>query len=101
MYFHNWTIVNGKLLKVDTAENTDVEISFTQHWFIILIIYSQMLLGLGFIIAIFLGFTSSTSLIIDGGILFALAVILWIVVKMKFRKDIQEYKALISKILES
>lgn len=100
MYFHNWTIVNGKILKGDTAEETNVKISFTQHWFIKLIIYSQMLLGLGFIIAIFLGFKSSTSLYIPGGILLALGVVLWIVVKMKFKKDIQGYKALISEILK-
>ena len=100
MYFHNWTIVNGKLLKVDTAKKTHIEISFAQHWFIMLIIYSHMLLGLWFIIAITFGFSSSTTLYIPGGILLAIGVVLWFVVKMKFKKDIQEYKALISEILE-
>jgi len=99
MYFHNWTIVNGKLLKADTDEKTNVEISFTQHWFILMIIYSQMILGLGFIVAMALGFSSSTSMYIPGGILLALGVILWIVVRMKFKKDIQEYKTLLSEIL--
>lgn len=100
MYFHNWTIVNGKLLKTDTSDKTNIEISFTQHWFILLIIYSQMLLGLGFIIAITLGFSGSNSLYIPGGILLALGVVFWIIIKMKFKKDIQEYKTLIAEILE-
>ncbi len=101
MYFHNWTIATGKLLKAGTANKTNVEISFTQHWFIKLIVYSQMLLGLGFIIAIILGFSDSTSLIVPGGILLLLGVVLWIAIKMKFKKDIQEYKSLISEILEA
>lgn len=100
MYFHNWTIVNGKLLKTDTSDKTNIEISFTQHWFILLIIYSQMLLGLGFIIAITLGFSGSNSLYIPGGILLALGVVFWIIIQMKFKKDIQEYKTLIAEILE-
>ncbi|MGD2034563.1 MAG: hypothetical protein PVF73_05865 [Bacteroidales bacterium] len=100
MYFHNWTIVNGKLLKTDTENKTNVEISFSQHWFIILIIYTQMLLGLGLLIPIISGISSSTSLYIPGGILLAVGIVLWIVVKKKFEKDIQKYKALISEILE-
>ena len=101
MYFHNWTIVNGKLVSTDTENKTNVEISFTQHWFIILIIYAQMLLGLGLLISIILGVSSNTSLYISGGILLAVGIVLWIIVKKKFEKDIQNYKALISEILES
>lgn len=100
MYFHNWTIVNGKLLKTNTENKTNVEISFTQHWFIILIIYTQMFLGLGLLIPIILGISSSTSLYIPGGILLAIGIVLRIAVQKKFRKDIQKYKALISEILK-
>lgn len=98
MYFHNWTIASGKLNKTETADKTNVEVSFNQHWFILLIAYSQMLLGLGFIIAIISGFSASS--ILPGIILLALGVILWIVIKMKLKKDIQEYKSLIYNILE-
>ncbi len=101
MYFHNWTTVNGKLVSTDTENKTNVEISFTQHWFITLIIYAQMLLGLGLLLSIILGVNSSTSLYILGGILLALGIVLWIIVKKKFEKDIQNYKALINEILES
>ena len=100
MYFHNWTIINGKLLKTDSDTMTKAEISFTQHWSIILIIYSQMLLGLVFIIAMVSGFSDNTYLILPGGILLGLGVVLCFVVNMKFKKDIKEYKSLISEILE-
>ncbi|MBU2907534.1 DUF423 domain-containing protein [Arenibacter algicola] len=101
MVFHNWTIVNGKLFKTDTEYETYVEISFTQHFLITLIIFTHMFLGLGFLIAIISGMSSSASMYILGGILLAVGIVLWIAIQKKFEKDIQEYKTLISEILES
>jgi hypothetical protein len=100
--FHvNRIIVNGKILKTDAENETNVEVSFTQHYLITLIIVTHLFLGLGALIAIFSGINSSASMYILGGILLAIGVVLWIAVQMKFEKDIQKYKTLISEILES
>jgi formate/nitrite transporter FocA (FNT family) len=40
-------------------------------------------------------------LYILGGVLLAVGILLWIAVQKKFEKDIQEYKTLISEILDS
>lgn len=100
MIYQNWTIVNGKLLKTEVENKTKVEISFTQHFLLQLIIYTHVFIGLGFLLAIFLGIGSSASLLLPGILLLALGIVLWIAVKNKIEKDTQQYKALISKILE-
>jgi len=101
LVFINKIIVNGKILKTDTENETNIEISFTQYFLWKLVIFTHMFLGLGFLIAIFSGISSSASFYIFGGILLALGIVLWIAVQKKFEKDIQEYKTLISEILES
>ena len=93
----NRIIVKGKMLKTDTKNKTDVEISFTQPFVITLILF--ILLGLG-LFAIILGISSSASTYIPGGILLALGIVFWIAVQKKFVMDIQKYKTLISEILE-
>ena len=101
MMFQNWTIINGKLIKMETENMTNVVITFTQHFLITLIIYTHMFLGLVFIIAIISGIISSPSMYIFVGLLLALGIVLWIAIQKKFEKDIQKYKALISEVLES
>ena len=93
----NRIIINGKMLKTDTENKTDVEISFTQHPFITVNI--SIFLGLG-LFAIILAIGSSASMYIPGGILLAVGIVFWIAVQKKFEKDIQKYKTLISEILE-
>ena len=91
--------VNGKILKTETENETDVEISFTQHLVMILIIIYIFILGL---IAIVSGIRSGASFYIYGGILLAvgIGIVLWIAIQKKFENNIQEYKKLISDILE-
>lgn len=101
MIFQNWTIVNGKLLKTDTENKTNVDIYFTQHFLITLIIFTHILLVLGCLISIFLGKNNETSIYILGGLFLALGIIIWIAIQKKFHKDINKYKTLISEILES
>ena len=100
LMFINKIIVNGKMRKTDTQNETDIEISFTQYFLWKLIIITHLILGLGFLLAIFLGINSNPSLYLLGGILLAIGIVLWIAVQKKFEKDIQEYKTLISAILE-
>jgi hypothetical protein len=97
--YQNWTIINGKLLKIDTEDKTNVEISFNQHFLIRLIMFTHIFLGL--LIAIISGISNSNSLYIFGGIILVLGVFLWVALQRKFERDTQKYKTLISEILES
>ena len=99
--YQNWTIINGKLLKIDTEDKTNVEISFNQHFLIKLIMFTHIFLGLGLLIGIISGISNSNSLYIFGGIILVLGVFLWVALQRKFEKDTQKYKTLISEILES
>ncbi len=101
LMFVNKIIVNGKILKTNTENETNIEISFTQYFLWKLIIFTHMFLGLGFLIMIISGINSSAFMYILGGIVLAVGIVLSIAVQKKFEKDIQEYKTLISKILES
>jgi len=98
--FHNWTVINGKLLRIDAEKNTTVKISFTHHFIIKLIIIIHFFLGLVMLISIILRISSNASMYVLGGIILALGIILWIAIQKKFQKDIQKYKSLISEILE-
>lgn len=93
----NHIIVTGKMLKTDTENETDVEISFTQHFLTTL--WVSIYLGFG-LIAIILGISRSAAMYIPGGILLAIGIALWIDVQKKFKKDSQKYKTLISEVLE-
>lgn len=101
LMFVNKIIVNGKILKTNTENETVIELSFTQYFLWNLIIFTHMILGLGFFIAVILGMGSNPSMYIFGGILIAIGIMMWIAAQNKFEKDIQEYKTLISEILES
>ncbi|TAJ12628.1 DUF423 domain-containing protein [Marinilabiliaceae bacterium JC017] len=93
----NKIVVNGKILKTDTENETDVEISFVHHFFTI--VYISMFIGLG-LLAIILGISSSVSMSITGGLLIAVGIVFWIDVQRKSKRYIQNYKTLISKTLE-
>lgn len=101
MVFQNWTVVNGKLIKSNAENKTNVEISFHQHFLITLIIMTQMFLGIGLLVGIISGISNNTSMYVLGGILIVLAIVIWIAIQKKFEKDILKYKSLITQILES
>ncbi len=95
----NRTIVNGKISETDTENETNLEISFTQHFFMVLTIFSVVLFGL-VLITIIPRISSGPLMFILEGILVVLGIVLWIAIQKKFERDIMKYKALISKILE-
>jgi hypothetical protein len=100
MQFQNWTIVKGELVKNDTEERTHVEITFSQHFFIKLILSTHIILVLGFLIAIISGINTNPAMYILGGTVLVLCVVLWIALERKFEKDSQKYKSLITDIFE-
>ena len=98
--FQNWTIITGKLIKTDTEDMTNVEISFNQHFLIRLIIFTHIFLGLGLLIAIISGISNNTSMYIFGGATLLLGIILWFAMQSKYTRDVEKYKTLISDILK-
>ncbi len=96
----NRIIVNGKISKTDSANETDVEISFTPHPLLKLLWFGTIILGLGFLAGIFLKLNSNSYVIILGGLLLAIGIFLWLHHKKEFGKNVQEYKTMISRILE-
>ncbi|WP_339841947.1 DUF423 domain-containing protein [uncultured Maribacter sp.] len=100
MLFLNYIIVNGRLSKTAIKNETDVEISFTLHFLMALIIFTYVLLFFGLLITIILGTNNSLLMFISGGILLAVGVLLWIEFQKRTDKKVQEYKTLISEILE-
>lgn len=96
----NNLIVNGKIFKVNPENKSDVEISFALHPLSKLLLYGHIILGLGFLAAVILKFSTNSYMFILGGILLAIGIIGWLHLQRVFDKQIQEYKTLISEILE-
>lgn len=101
LMFVNKIIVNGKILKTNTDQESNIEISFTQYFLWKLIIIAHIFLGLGLLAVIVLGLNDHPYMYIAGGILLIMGIVLLIAVKRKFERDIQQYKTLISGILGS
>lgn len=100
LFYINSIVVNGKLSKTDIENETDIEISFNQHFLWKSVIFTDIFMGLGVLIAVILGETSSVYLYLIGTLILAVGIILWIRIQKKYERNIQEYKTLISGILE-
>lgn len=97
---HNNLVVNGKITKAHPGNETDIEISFSQHPLSKILMYGHSILGLGFVAAIILEYSNNSYSYLIAGILLSIGVLLGIHLKKKFDKNVQEYKKLISEILE-
>lgn len=96
----NRIMVNGRILKTDTENESNIEFYFNQHLFMILTVFSIVFSGL-VLIAIILTRSTNVSMYLLGGVLIAVGIVLWLALQKKFEKDIQQYKTLISGILEA
>lgn len=94
----NHIVAIGKLTQTDTENETDVEISFNQH--IINILEVSIFLVLGLLTIIFGIITSNVTVSIFGGIFLVVGITYLIWVKKEFVRNVQEYKSLLSEILE-
>lgn len=96
--YHNNVIVNGRLSKADTKSETNVHISFSQHFLWKFVIFTHLFLGLGFIIAIISG-NNNIPMYLLAAMTLAIGIFLWFRLQKKYERNVQEYKALISKTL--
>lgn len=100
MLFLNYIIVKGKLSKTAIKNETNVEIIFTLHFLMALIIFTYVLLFFGLLITIILGINNSLLMFVTGVILLAVGLLLWIEFQKRTDNKVQEYKTLISEILQ-
>jgi hypothetical protein len=97
----NNIIVNGKILKTAARNGSDVEVSFTHHTFSKLLIFIHVILGVAVLAALVLEASRESYMYIVGGILLITGFLLWVQLQKNFEKNVQEYKKLISEVLES
>ncbi|SHF51882.1 hypothetical protein SAMN05444483_101430 [Salegentibacter echinorum] len=98
--YHNNVIANGKLSKTGSNNETNIDISFSQHFLLKLVVFTHLFLGLGFVIAIILGNSRNTSMFLLAALTLAIGIFLWFRLQKKYKRNVQEYKTLISKTLE-
>ena len=96
----NNIIVKGNILKSGPHNEADVEITFTHHTLSKLLIFVHLILGLGFLAALIMETNSSPYMLLAGGILIGAGFFLWLHLQKIFEKNVQEYKALLSNVLE-
>ena len=96
----NNIIVKGNILKSGSSNQADVEITFTHHTLSKLLIFVHLILGLGFLAALIMETNNSPYMLLAGGILISLGFLLWLHLQKIFEKNVQEYKALLSNVLE-
>jgi hypothetical protein len=94
----NHIIVSGKIQSTETENESNVEVSFKQHFFTVFYVYLFLILGL---FTIIFGIVGSSNLYLPGGIFLAIGVSFWIGLHKKFKMDIKKYKTLISDVLQS
>lgn len=99
LIYDNSIVVNGKLSKTDTENVTDIDILFNQHVLWKLVIFLHFFLGLGFLFALIVRKGGNAFTYLMGAIILALGILLWAKVQKKYKRNIQEYKTLISKTL--
>ncbi|QLE00348.1 DUF423 domain-containing protein [Galbibacter sp. BG1] len=99
LFFLNSLVVNGKLSKTKIENESNVEISFKQHFLWIAVILADMILGLSLLIVTVSGKDNNVYTYLIGTLILAIGVILWIRTQRKYEQNIQEYKTLISQVL--
>ena len=93
-------LVKGKISKGDTSNESDVKISFTQHPLLTFLLYAHLILGLGLLAGMFFKISDNSYFFIVGGILLAIGILFKLHQQREFDKNVQDYKKLISEILE-
>lgn len=96
----NNLIVNGKLFPADPENKTDVKIDFRLHPLSKVLLYGHLILGLGLLGGMVLEYSSDTYMWVIGGILLATGVLIGLHLKKEVKKQVQEYKTLISGTLK-
>ena len=101
LFFQNSLVVNVNLSRIQTENEAKIEISFNQHWLWTLVIATNIIVGLFFWITVFSGTNKNPWIYVIGGVILGIGIILWFRIRKKYNSDVQEYKTLISGIINN
>ena len=96
----NRLIVNGKILNSNTNNESDVEISFAQDFYMKMTVFSIIIFG-GILLGIISQASSGVVMYLYGGLVLILGTVLWKTLQKKLESDSRKYKELIAEILGS
>lgn len=99
LFFLNSLVVNGNLTKGETENEANIEISFNQHFLWLLVIITDLIIGLAILTHVILNKNNNIYMYLIGAPILAIGFILWIVIQKKYERNVLEYKTLISEIL--
>lgn len=101
LVFMNSVVVNGQLTKRENTHETDVKISFNQHFLWKLVIFTYAVMGLSFLVMLLQNVIDRGPAFIIIFVVVSIGLKLYKRVQKKYQKNIQEYKTLISGVLNS
>lgn len=96
----NNLIAVGKIFRTNPGKKTDVEINFRLHPLSKLVLYTHIVLGLGLLAGMIFEKYNDPYTPLIGGTFLAIGILFWLHLQKVFKKHVQEYKTLISEILE-
>ncbi|TKG95165.1 DUF423 domain-containing protein [Puteibacter caeruleilacunae] len=97
----NRIVANGKIAKADAANESNVEILFSQDILVYIMISVYFIGGLGLLVsALFFGISNNINALLVGVILLTIGISLWFDIKRRFEKNIQKYKKLFAEVLD-
>lgn len=96
----NRMIVNGKIRHQSTENVSDVEISFSQDFYMKMTVFSMVVFA-GILIALISKASSGAIMYLLGALVLIVGVVMWMALQKKLEKDALRYKELVGEILGS
>lgn len=101
LFFANSLVVQGIITTPEHKQETEVSVSFRKHLLWRLVVLTDLSIGLAILITAFTVGNDLAARIVLGSVFLITGVLLWLRLEKKYKTDVQEYKTLISGILES
>lgn len=94
LIFQNSLVVSGKMVNTADENETEVEISFQQHflWKSLVVVHQLLFLAWGIALIVQSNFVTGT-------LLLGASALLWSAVRLKYQRNIAAYKTLFTKLL--
>lgn len=96
----NRMVVNGQISEPNKANETHVDISFTQDVYMKMTVFSMISFA-AILIFLIVKLSSGVSMFLFGAVVLAVAFVLWMALQKKLHSDTEKYKVLISEVLDS
>ena len=94
----NRMVVNGLISKTNADNETHVDISFKQDFYMNMTVFSMISFA-AILIFLIARLSTGVSMFLFGGVVLAVAFVLWMALQKKLKSDTEKYKVLISEVL--